>query len=146
MRLLVFAAIDSFIAGYAASLFAKTLFDTPVFVIGDWFVLRHAENPGIAFGMRIPSPWQDMLVIGALVAVAMVAVRSKTALSQIAYGLILGGALANIVDRFQDGTVTDYFAVGSFPVFNVPDSCITVGVVLLLAESVGLERFLRRKP
>ncbi len=143
---ILFVAFDAFIAGLASAWLARSFLQRPISVFGDWFVLRHAENPGIAFGMRIPSPWQDILVIGALIAVAMVAARSKTLLSHIGYGLILGGALANIVDRFQDGTVTDYFAVGSFPVFNVPDSCITVGVVLLLVESIGLERFLRRKP
>lgn len=138
MQLLVFVAIDAFIAGYAAALLARTYLPEPVPVIGGWAVLRHAENPGIAFGMRIPSPWQELLILGALALVVWMGLRAATALSRIAYGLIIGGAVANLVDRFEDGFVTDYFAVGSFPVFNVPDSCITVGVVLLLAESVVL--------
>lgn len=143
--LLLFVTIDSFIAGFAAAWIARRSLETPVPVIGDWFVLRHAENPGIAFGMRIPSPWQEILILVALALVAYIAVRSRTALAHIAYGLILGGALANVWDRLGDGFVTDYFAVGSFPVFNVPDSCITVGVVLLLAESLELTRCIRIK-
>lgn len=136
--LLPFVAVDAFVAGLVAAWFARVRLDTPVRVIGDWFVLRHAENPGIAFGIRIPSPWQEILILAALVAVGSIAIRSTTALSRVAYGLILGGALANVVDRFDDGFVTDYIAVGSFPVFNVPDSCITIGVALLLAESIGI--------
>ncbi len=144
-RLLVFVAITAFASGYATGAFAKSMFDEPIRVIGDWFVFRYAENPGIAFGLRIPSPWQEILILTALGLVAFIAVRSTTALSRIAYGLILGGALANVVDRIGDGHVSDFIAVGSFPVFNVPDSCITVGVALLLAESLELTRFVRRK-
>lgn len=144
-HLLWFVACDAFIAGMAAAWAARRFLSEPVRVASDWFVLRHAENPGIAFGMRIPSPWQEILILGALALVAWIAVRSVTAVSRVGYGLILGGALANVVDRFLDGTVTDYVAVGTFPVFNVPDSCITVGVALLLAEGLELTRFMRRK-
>lgn len=106
--------------------------------MGEWFVLRYAENPGIAFGVRLPSPFQEVLIICALVLVGFVAIRATATISRIAYGLVVGGALANVVDRFMDGTVTDYIAIGSFPVFNVPDSCISVGVALLLVESLEL--------
>ena len=145
MRLTVFSAFDAFVAGTLAAWFARSRLDVPVRVLGDWAVLRHAENPGIAFGMRIPSPWQEILILGALALVAWVAVRATTALSRVAYGMIIGGALANLFDRFQDGFVTDYVAVGTFPVFNVPDACISVGVALLLAESIGLTRIMRIK-
>jgi signal peptidase II len=61
-------------------------------------------------------------------------------MSQAGFGLILGGALANVVDRFPDGLVTDMIQVGAFPVFNVADSCITVGLGLLLLEIVLKEK------
>lgn len=142
--LLACVAVGSFLAGVLAAWIARAFLAVPVAVFGEWFALRYAENPGIAFGMRLPSPWQEILILGALALVAAIAVKSRTALARAAYGLILGGALANVVDRFGDGVVTDYVAVGDFPVFNLPDSCITVGVVLLLAESVGLGRILQR--
>lgn len=141
---LILAAIGSFVAGLLSAWLARAFLDVPVHVIGSWAVLRHAENPGIAFGMRIPSPWQEMLILVALALVASIAFKCRTTFGRIAYGLILGGALANVWDRLMDGFVTDYFAVGSFPVFNVPDSCITIGVALLLAESVGIGRFMRK--
>jgi lipoprotein signal peptidase len=67
------------------------------------------------------------------------AVRAKgSAAQRVGFGLIIGGALGNVADRLLDGHVTDFFQVGAFPIFNVADSCITVGVVILLAESLGL--------
>ena len=143
--LLPLVAAGAFAAGLAAASVVRAYLIEPVRILGDWAVLRHAENPGIAFGIRLPSPWQEVLILAALALVAGIALRSKTALSRVAYGLVVGGALANVWDRFVDGFVTDYVAVGSFPVFNVPDSCITVGVALLLAESVGLTRGMLRK-
>lgn len=132
---------SSFVFGLVITWAVRSYLDTPVSIIGDWFVLRHAENPGIAFGVRIPSPWQEILIFGALALVAFIAVKSVTRFSRFAYGLIIGGALANVFDRFSDGMVTDYFSVGTFPIFNVPDSCITIGVALLLVESIGIFHF-----
>ena len=142
---LAIVTIGSFAAGLFAAWAARAFLSSPVPVIGEWFVLKHAENPGIAFGLRIPSPWQEILILAALALVAVIAVKTKTLLARVAYGLILGGALANVADRIVDGAVTDYVAIGTFPVFNVPDSCISVGVALLLAESIGLARFMQRK-
>ena len=47
-------------------------------------------------------------------------------------GLLLAGAVGNMIDRIRFGFVTDFIAVGRFPVFNVADSCVTVGVALML--------------
>lgn len=137
---LLFSVGSSFVFGLVSAWAVRSYLDTPISIIGDWFTLRHAENPGIAFGMRLPSPWQEILILTALAVVAWVAMRNKTVLGSVAYGLILGGGLANVADRIGDGMVTDYFAAGSFPVFNIPDSCISIGVALLLAESIGMAR------
>jgi signal peptidase II len=53
-------------------------------------------------------------------------------LLKLALMLELGGALGNLVDRIMYGQVIDFISVGNFPVFNVADSCITVGVIILL--------------
>ncbi len=142
--LLAVSAAVSFLAGLAAASAARAWLSAPVRVLGDFAVLRHAENPGIAFGVRLPSPWQEVLILGALALVASIAVRSRTAMSRVAYGMILGGALANVWDRLGDAHVTDYFAVGTFPIFNVPDSCISIGVALLLVESIIMVRNTRK--
>jgi signal peptidase II len=116
---------------------ADHFLSTRVSVLGSFAGLTHSENPGIAFGITALGSFQSALVIVAIVLVFLLALRSsKTLLSQNAFGLILGGALGNLVDRMRDGVVTDYFQVGSFPIFNVADSCITIGVCLLLWEAV----------
>ena len=108
-----------------------------IFIIGRFLRLSLSMNPGIAFSIRLPSPLQELLITGALLAVGYAAVRSKPeAMSSAAFGLIFGGAAANLVDRFIDGSVTDFIAVGTFPVFNLADATISVGVGLLLAENL----------
>ncbi len=112
-------------------------------VIPGFFDLTHVQNTGAAFGIlaSVESPWRtvflNLIAIGVLTAVLIWAVRTPpTALRlQTGLALILGGAVGNLIDRFQVGSVTDFllFYVGRFqwPSFNVADSSITVGVFLL---------------
>ena len=51
---------------------------------------------------------------------------------RIAFGLQLGGAIGNLIDRFRLGHVTDFIDIGSWPIFNVADSAIVVGIGLLI--------------
>lgn len=130
-------------AALASSFLGKLLADAYLHerfaIIGSFAGLYYSRNPGIAFGLKLPSGWQEMFIIIALVLVCILAWKSqKTLYSQIGYGLIVGGALGNVLDRMRDGFVTDFFQVGTFPIFNVADSCITVGVLFLLAESFFL--------
>jgi len=57
----------------------------------------------------------------------------------------LGGAMGNLIDRLIYGTVTDFISVGSFPVFNVADACISIGVAILVATMWIEERRERSK-
>ena len=107
----------------------------PIILVPGFLKLQLSENPGIAFSINIPSPWEEILILSALTAVCIVAVRSKAGTwASVGFGLIIGGALGNLVDRLPDGLVTDYIAAGSFPIFNAADSCITVGAAILLIE------------
>lgn len=115
--------------------------EKPIILIPDFLKLQLSENPGIAFSIRIPSPWQEFLIVSALAAVCIIAVRSKLdRLSSIAFGLIIGGAIGNLFDRIGDGLVTDYISVGTFPVFNMADSCITVGAALLILHGLCIRK------
>ena len=116
-------------------------------VVAGFFDLHHVKNTGIAFGL-FPSGGQ-WLQTGALILFAMLALCLVTYLfaqsvpSQrlllLALALVLGGAVGNIVDRIAFQQVTDFFDayLGSrhWPTFNVADSAITVGIVLLAFES-----------
>jgi signal peptidase II len=105
-------------------------------VIGNFAKLQPALNPGIAWGITIPSLVLPLLIIAALGGVLYLAHQHQDKLSATGYGFVFSGGLLNLIDRLPDGVVSDYFSVGTFPIFNVPDSFITVGVVLLLWVSM----------
>jgi signal peptidase II len=110
------------------------------------FRITHVENRGAAFGLfaESPSPWKvAMLIAMSLIAMAVIAYllwKSDFAFTSTSIGLslILGGAIGNFWDRLLSGRVVDFlhFYVGdhSWPDFNVADSAIVVGAILLLAE------------
>jgi signal peptidase II len=96
----------------------------------------HWQNTGAAFGM-----FQGMaLVFSILAIIVSVAifyyfplVPKEDWLIRVALGMMLGGALGNLIDRLQhNGAVTDFISVGNFAVFNVADASISVGVVVLI--------------
>jgi len=133
MFIFVFVAVAAFLGSMGAKLLADHFLTVRIPIIGSFAGLVHSVNPGISFGITLP--FQDFLVPLALLLVLILAWQSaRSTLSHIAFGLIAGGAIANIADRFRDGVVTDFFQVGAFPIFNVADSCITIGVGLLLVE------------
>jgi signal peptidase II len=98
--------------------------------------ILHTYNTGAAFGM-FQDGWKVFAVL-AFVVIGLIIFFYATVASddwwlRLAMGMQMGGAAGNLVDRLtQQGRVTDYVSVGSFPVFNVADASITVGVAVLL--------------
>jgi signal peptidase II len=110
-------------------------------VFGSFIGLQPSLNQGIAFGMHLGF-LQPILISVALIFVIWIALRNETSmLEQIGFGLITGGGVANVLDRIQDGYVTDIFQIGRFPIFNVADSFITIGVVFLLINMIKRQNF-----
>jgi signal peptidase II len=119
-----------------------------VTVIPGCFHLTHVENTGAAFGLFAESTAQWK--VGALVSFSVIALMVVSALlwkhshalstTTIGLSLILGGATGNLWDRMMTGHVVDFldFYVGSYhwPAFNVADSAIVIGAVLLVSEIV----------
>ena len=117
-------------------------------VITGWLRIIHTENPGAAFGMLAEGNpiLRSLVLIGVsglvllFVAWALWSNRStlNSWLSRLGLSLILGGAAGNLYDRIVHQTVTDFIEVyrrgWSFPAFNVADSAITVGAILLLLD------------
>ena len=103
---------------------------------------RYVENTDVAFsllrwipeGVRMPL----LLVFGALALTALVVLlgRSTTSLARAATLLLLAGALGNYLDRLFRGYVVDFIHVSYWPVFNVADICVAVGVVLLFGTNL----------
>ena len=115
-------------------------------LIHNFIYLVHSKNPGIAFSIFADShsDWvRYALMAGSLAVIAILAwylVAAKGVSSRSAAGLalLLGGATGNLTDRILHGAVTDFFEVlfGSYryPAFNVADSAITIGAILILLE------------
>lgn len=121
-------------------------------IIPGLFRLTHLENTGAAFSLfaESSSPFRTTLLVtvsvAALIIVAFLLwMRRRTFNSTtLALSLIMGGALGNLWDRLTEGKVTDFldFYIGThhWPPFNVADSAIVVGALLLLWRSLQKER------
>lgn len=122
-------------------------------LIDGWLRLTHSENTGAAWGMMSGQRWLLIAVsVGVSIFILMMArefAREKTgALPLVALGLIFGGAIGNLIDRGAFGKVTDMIDLDTpvaflrnFPIFNLADSALTVGVLLLMLHFV-----LQREP
>jgi signal peptidase II len=115
-------------------------------LVHNFIYLVHSKNPGIAFSIFADSnsDWvRYALMAGSLVVIAILAwylVAAKGVSSRSAAGLalLLGGATGNLTDRIIHGAVTDFFEVlfgpYRYPAFNVADSAITIGAILILID------------
>jgi signal peptidase II len=99
--------------------------------------IYYTVNSGAAFSILPSANWL-FLAVAVLVVVAIFWRRRLLAREpwwvQVGVGLLLGGAVANAVDRVTQGYVVDFIQLPHWPVFNVADSGITVGVVILVAR------------
>jgi signal peptidase II len=95
--------------------------------------LVNTRNDGIAFGGLGGSWLVIVLVIVALVGIVYVFSRNATRrLAWLPAGLLLGGALGNVIDRVFEGSVTDFIKFPHWPQFNVADIAVTLGVISLV--------------
>lgn len=121
--------------------------ESPVVVVDGFFRIVSWTNTGAAWGMFHNS---NVLlgVISVLTVIALYMFRHSFQIhlpgSQIAFGLIVGGIIGNVVDRFRLGSVVDFldFHIGEhhWPAFNVADSAICCGVTLYIIVSLCVER------
>jgi len=106
------------------------------------------SNSGAAFGMfqngNLVFTTLAIIVIGAIV-YYYPQVETEDWTLKLAMGLQLAGAAGNLIDRLKVGKVTDFISIGVFPVFNIADSSITVGVIVLLLGVWIKERNEKRK-
>ena len=115
-----------------------------VTVIQGFFNLTYVRNKGAAFGILAGSHgmWRSAFFISvafvALAAIVMLIKKSEDRLSIIAFSLIAGGAVGNLIDRLRLGAVVDfiewYYRSYHWPTFNIADSAISAGVGLLAVE------------
>ncbi|MER5439566.1 signal peptidase II [Streptomyces sp. NPDC002790] len=113
-----------------------------VHIIGDWLQLEVIRNPGAAWGIG-----EAFTIVFTLIAAAVIVVIARLAKKlystpwAIALGLLLGGALGNLTDRIFrapgvfEGAVVDFIAPAHYPVFNLADSAIVCGGILIVVLS-----------
>lgn len=113
-----------------------------------FFKITYVHNTGAAFSfLSEAGGWQRWffaglaLVISVIITVWLSRLQKHETLLAIALSLILGGAVGNLIDRLAYGYVIDfidvYYGTRHWPAFNIADSAITLGVILMLAESFG---------
>lgn len=103
-------------------------------IAGPWLAFEYVENRGAAFGMLAGRPWL-LSVLALVVALGfLLAFRTdlpRNGMLRLSTGLVTGGGIGNLLDRLRLGHVIDYLAVGIWPRFNVADSAITIGLIVL---------------
>jgi signal peptidase II len=112
---------------------------TETWVPWDWMLpyvrIVHVQNTGVAFGMF--QGFGDIFsIVAIIVALIIVFYFPRVPASdwslRLAMSLQLSGALGNLIDRLTIGHVTDFVSVGNFPVWNIADASITIGVIVLI--------------
>ncbi|NOT34070.1 MAG: signal peptidase II [Candidatus Eisenbacteria bacterium] len=144
LRLLVIAAaivgLDQWTKDWASRALAGR---PPVEVIGELVQLTFTRNSGVAFGLGAGVKFPYYIFSIAAVAAILWLFLSRRVhgfARQLALALVMGGAVGNLIDRLATGEVVDFILLSwrqwQFPVFNVADSAVTIGVVLFaLARS-----------
>ena len=96
--------------------------------------LVHVRNEGVAFSRFSGGGTVVAVIVGAalLALVAYFVTHLDRPLVWLPTGMLLGGALGNVIDRIRDGAVTDFIKLPAWPAFNVADISITLGVLVLL--------------
>ena len=112
---------------------------TGVWAPWDWIIpyarIIHIPNTGVAFGMFQDKSWL-FTILSSIIAIVIVIYYPQVPNSdwplRLAMGMQFSGAVGNLIDRVTIGHVTDFISIGNFAVFNIADSSITVGVIILI--------------
>lgn len=121
---------------------AFMLFQEPVNVIGDIFRFNYATNTGAAWSMF--NNYTFILDLVSVVILSVIYIYSKTFKETkrniIAFGLVYGGILGNLINRIYNGFVIDFIDFKVFgydyPIFNIADSAIVIGILLLIISII----------
>ena len=139
---LLVSAIDAVTKTWAR----QTLASHDLHIVGVlWLRLRF--NSGISFSINQSGTLLTTVSTVIIAAVVFgVGMHATPGISAVGFGLLIGGGVANVVDRLAASPhrVTDFISIGSFPVFNVADVGITIGFVVLMVAAVRGTKLVRR--
>lgn len=150
-RLLLWIALPILILDQASKWWVRThlLPHDEVVLIPHLLAITYASNPGAAFSLLANAPeWVrawflvGLSIAAVIVLLVLLAGSPELNVASVSLTLILAGAIGNLIDRLWRGRVTDFILMHyyeyNYPVFNVADSAITIGVVLLLVSSFAV--------
>jgi len=128
--------LDSFILDRVLKEYLLYSLDSRLEIIPNVFALTIQENPGIAFSIKLPYYLQlilapALILVGIKLAFDYLDLNNKFVL--VVLGVIVGGALGNFVDRVMYSGVIDYISFWHYPVFNLADVFIVVGIFIIIA-------------
>lgn len=145
LRLLLSIAAVVLVVDIATKVLAVELLTPgqPVPIIGDTVTWTLVRNSGAAFSMATGYTWVlTLIAIGVVIGIVWMGRRLVSPWWALGLGMILGGALGNLVDRFfrspgpLRGHVVDFLSIGWWPVFNVADPAVVGGAILLVVLSL----------
>jgi signal peptidase II len=125
---------------------SRLALDDGVHVVGPFWI-HHVQNSGIAFGLFASATAVVILATGIAVTWMLVFFARSGArhpILPVALGLVIGGSVSNLLDRVRLGYVTDFLDFRYWPAFNLADSFIVIGVLVLLGALMHAEREPRR--
>jgi signal peptidase II len=140
MIVIVVTALDA-----VAKAWARRALANHAIHVGGAIWLRLQYNSGVSFSINQSGPLVTTLVTVVIaVIVLIVGLDARHGAPAVGFGLLLGGGVANVVDRIAatPHQVTDFIALGSFPVFNLADVAITAGFITLLIVALRGEKLL----
>jgi signal peptidase II len=135
----VVIALDQWTKDWIRRTVPEYTYLVPIPSLGEYFVFEHVRNYGAAFGI-LQNQGNLFVIIAVVVSVAILIyarnINPSQRLLRVLLGLQLGGAIGNLIDRLQQGYVTDFIKMGIpgvyyWPNYNIADSSIVVGVIAL---------------
>ena len=134
-RTLIAVAIATVVADAATKAWASSSLDHPIEIVGS-LSLQLSHNPGVAFGLGQSLPTGVLLALNAAICAAIAwAGWTGHLRPPLAVGLVVGGAIGNLLDRLTGGSVVDMIHLTWWPTFNIADAAICTGAVLLVIGS-----------
>lgn len=137
--LFLYTIFASLVLDLSSKLLLQHYLSEPINIIGSFLQFKLAFNEGIAFSLPLKGVLNitvsSALIIG-LIRYYYKNYHSKSKFYDLAFGLLIGGALGNLRERITVGLVTDFIKVSSFPIFNLADSFIFIGVCLIIYREI----------
>ena len=113
---------------------ANLPFNSTVSVLGDFFGLRYIHNQGAAWSLLEEHPML-LVVLSLVILIVVIVLLYKTPKEQkllrAGFALVIAGALGNLIDRIRLGYVVDFLRLPHWPIFNIADCLLVVGVILI---------------